>query len=364
MNTIGQNIKITFFGESHGTHIGIVIDNLPSGLKIDEDLIKFNLSKRRPAENISTTRVEKDNYQIISGFYNGFTTGGALTFLIENKSTHSGDYKNLNQTPRPSHSDYPASIKYNGFNDFRGGGFFSGRLTALWIIIGSISEQILKKHNILVGSHIYSLKNLEDEPFNMNETNQKQLKQLNLDNFPVINSETKSKMLDLIEKTKTDQDSIGGIIESKVINLPVGLGEPYFLSVESYISQLLFSIPAIKGVEFGKGFDITKNNASEVNDEYVINNKKVSTTSNNNGGILGGLTNGRPIIIKTAVKPTPSIAKAQNTVNLDTLKETKLKIVGRHDPQIVSRVIHVVNAVLYFACLDFLLFNNRKDVLF
>ncbi|XMB71574.1 chorismate synthase [Mycoplasmatota bacterium WC30] len=363
MNTIGQNIKITFFGESHGSHIGIVIDNLPAGLKIDEDLIKFNLSKRRPAKNISTTRVEADHYQIISGFYNGFTTGGALTFLIKNTNTHSIDYKNLNQTPRPSHADYPAYIKYNGYNDFRGGGFFSGRLTALWIIVGSISEQILKKRNIIVGSHIYSLKNIEDVTFNMNDVNYKQLEQLNLDNFPVIDSKIKTEMLNLIENTKENKDAVGGIIESKIINLPVGLGEPYFLSFESYISQLLFSIPAIKGVEFGKGFEITRKTSSEINDEYIINSKKVSTASNNNGGILGGLTNGRPILIKTAVKPTPSIAKAQNTVNLDTLEETKLEIVGRHDPQIVSRAIHVVNAALNFACLDFLLFSNKKDVL-
>jgi chorismate synthase len=361
MNTIGTNIKITFFGESHGPYIGVVIDNLPAGLKIDENLIKLNLQKRRPKKNIRTPRVEADNYQIISGFYNGFTTGGALTVIIENSNTKSQDYKNLNITPRPSHADYPASIKYNSYNDYRGGGFFSGRITALWMIVGSISEQILKKHNIYVGSHIFSIKNIEDDPFNTNIEDNEQLLNLNKDHFPVINPKKREEMLELINNTKENADAVGGIVETKAVNLPVGLGEPYFMSVESHLSNLLFAVPAVKGIEFGEGFKITKLLASEANDEYIIKNDKITTKSNNNGGILGGLTTGRPLIVKCAIKPTSSIAKTQNTIDLDKCIETELTIEGRHDPQIVSRAIHVINSVIYFGLLDLVIFNYKKD---
>jgi chorismate synthase len=361
MNTIGNNIKITFFGESHGPYIGLVIDNLPAGLKIDEDLIKHNLKKRRPKKNISTPRVEADKYQIISGFYNGYTTGGALTIIIENSNTRSKDYKNLNNTPRPSHSDYPASIKYQGFNDYRGGGFFSGRITALWMVVGAISEQILKIHNVSIGSHIYSLKNIEDDTFNPNHEDREQLAELNKSDFPVINPKKGKEMLELIENTRENSDAVGGVVETKAINLPIGLGEPYFLSVESYLSNLLFAIPGVKGVEFGEGFKITNQFASEVNDEYIIKNDKITTKNNNNGGILGGLTTGRPLIVKCAIKPTSSIAKTQQTINLEKCIETELNVEGRHDPQIVSRATHVINSVIYFGILDLLIFNFKKD---
>lgn len=363
MNTIGHNIKITFFGESHGPYIGVVIDNLPAGLQLDEELLRFNLTKRRPAKKISTTRVEADNYQIISGYFNGKTTGGALTILIENTNTISGDYKNLNVIPRPSHSDYPANVKYFGNNDYRGGGFFSGRLTALWIVVGSIAQQILEQQNIYVGSHIYSLKDISDTPFNQNDPNLEQLLTLNKSFFPLIDTSKEEAMYTLIRDAKMSLDSVGGIIEAKIVNLPIGLGEPYFLSVESYISQLLFSIPALKAVEFGDGFNITKHFGSEMNDQYEIVENKITTKSNHNGGILGGLSNGNPIVLRCAMKPTSSIAKTQSSVNLETLENTELIIKGRHDPQIVSRATHVVNAVLNFACLDLLMFKTKKDVL-
>ncbi len=363
MNTIGHNIKVTFFGESHGPYIGVVFDNLPAGIELDEELIRFNLSKRRPAKKISTTRVEADNYQIVSGYFNGKTTGAALTVLIENANTISGDYKNLNITPRPSHSDYPANIKYQGFNDYRGGGFFSGRLTALWVLVGSIAQQILQKQGVLVGSHIYSLKDIKDQSFDPNETNPEQILKLNESFFPLIDSNLQEPMYQLITDAKMNLDSVGGIIESKIINLPVGVGEPYFLSVESYISQLLFSVPALKAVEFGDGFNITKHFGSEMNDQYNIDNDSVTTTSNHNGGILGGISNGRPIIVRCAMKPTSSIAKTQTTVNLETKENTDLIIKGRHDPQIVSRAAHVINAVLNFACLDLLMFQIKRDEL-
>jgi chorismate synthase len=363
MNTIGHNIKITFFGESHGPFIGVVIDNLPSGLCLDEELIRFNLSKRRPAKKISTTRVEMDEYQIISGFLDGKTTGGALTVLVENSNTISQDYKNLNITPRPSHSDYPASVKYNGFNDYRGGGFFSGRLTALWVIVGSIAQQILQKQNIYIGSHIYSLKDIKDQPFDTMSHDVEQIQEVNKHFFALLDKSKEKEMYDLIRTAKMDLNSVGGIVESKIVNMPVGIGEPYFLSFESYVSQLLFSVPALKAVEFGTGFDITKSFGSEMNDQYEIKDGKISTLSNNNGGILGGLTNGMPIIVRSAIKPTSSIAKTQQTVNLETMQNTDLIVKGRHDPQIISRAVHVVNAVLQFACLDLLLFERKKDEL-
>ncbi len=357
MNQIGNNIKITFFGESHGEFLGIVIDNLPAGIKIDQDIINFNLKKRRPNNSISTSRIEEDNYKIVSGYLNGFTTGGALTFLIPNENIQSKTYKKNHDIPRPSHADYPAYIKYNNFNIKSGGGFFSGRLTVLWIIIGSIAQQILEKKNIFIASHINSIKNIYDNNFDLNGITIDDCKKLNKDIFPVLDKSKKKEMINLIHKVKND--SLGGTIESAIINLPIGLGEPIFLSVESYLSQLLFSIPAIKGIEFGKGFELTKMFGSKANDEYIVKEDKVTTLSNNNGGVLGGLTTGRPVILKCAIKPTPSITKKQHSVNLKTKENTELIINGRHDPQIVSRVVQVINSVLNFAILDLFIINNK-----
>ncbi|MCF7923934.1 MAG: chorismate synthase [Candidatus Izimaplasma sp.] len=360
MNNIGNNIKITFFGESHGEYLGIVIDQLPAGLKIDTELLDFNLTKRRPKKNISTPRIEKDNYKIVSGFHNGYTTGGALTFLVPNENVQSKSYQSTENIPRPSHADYPASIKYKNFNVKSGGGFFSGRLTVLWTIIGSISQQILEKKNIFIGSHINSIKNIYDNNFELNNISSDVCKSLNEDIFPVLNKKIKTEMLNLIKETKND--SLGGTIESAIVNLPIGIGEPLFLSVESYLSQLLFSVPAIKGIEFGKGFEITKMYGSNANDEYTIKENNITTLSNNNGGLLGGLSTGRPVVLRCAIKPTPSIAKKQHSVNLQTKENTELVVNGRHDPQIVSRIVHVINSVLNFAILDLLLFENKDWV--
>jgi chorismate synthase len=363
MNTIGNKIKITFFGESHSSYIGVTIDNLPSGIKIDEELIRFNLSKRRPHGEITTNRIERDNYQIISGFLDGYTTGAALTVLIENTNRISGDYKNLTNIPRPSHADYPAHIKYDGKNDKRGGGFFSGRLTALWCIVGSISQQILEKNNIYVGSHILSLKDVIDSSFDMNTIDKNEIVSLNKKHFAVLDDEVFDKMNKLALDAKNNLDSVGGVVESKIINLPIGIGEPYFLSVESYISSLLFSVPGVKGVEFGKGFDITKHFGSEMNDQYRYIDNDITTLSNNNGGILGGLSTGRPIIVRTAMKPTSSIARKQKSIDLSNESNVDLVIKGRHDPQIVSRGTHVINCVLYYAILDLIMLSFEKDVI-
>jgi len=361
MNNIGNNLKITFFGESHGEYLGVVIDQLPAGLKIDFDLLNLNLSKRRPKDSISTKRVETDDYKIVSGFYNGFTTGAALTFLIPNKNVKTNDYENLNQIPRPSHADYPAYVKYHNFNDKAGGGIFSGRLTVLWVIVGSICQQILESKNIYVGSHIESIKNVYDNSFDKNNIESAEIKSLNNDYFPLINPDIKEKMYETIKKAENIKDSVGGTIESAVINLPIGVGEPLFLSVESYLSSLLFSIPSIKGIEFGDGFNLARMCGSEANDQYEYNDGKITTITNNNGGILGGLSTGRPIIIRLAIKPTSSIGISQNSIDLKTKENVKLTIEGRHDPQIVSRAIHVVNSVINFAILDLLLFENKQD---
>ncbi len=364
MNTIGNNIKLTFFGESHSPYIGVTIDNLPPGLKIDNKLIEAFLAKRRPKSNLNTSRIENDEYEFISGILNGITTGAALTVLIKNQNTNQKDYDKIKDIPRPSHADYPAYIKYNGYNDYRGGGVFSGRLTALWMIVGAISKQLLEKQNIEIVSHVASIKNIHDDSFDYVNISRETLAKLNNDDFPVINPKTKDKYVETINKAIETNDSVGGIIESAILNLPIGLGEPLFMSLESFISQIIFSIPAVKGIEFGAGFEITKMNGSQANDIYQINNGKVSLKSNNNGGILGGLSTGAPIIIKTAIKPTPSIFQTQKSVNLKTAENVDLKISGRHDPQIVSRVIHVIDAALHYAVLDMLLYRNGRGDLF
>ncbi|MFW6272280.1 MAG: chorismate synthase [bacterium] len=353
MNTVGQNLKITFFGESHSEYTGVVIDNILTGIEINHDLIRMNLDKRRPKKNLSTSRVETDEYQFVSGLLNNKTTGSPLTILVKNNQFNREDYPNLNIRPRPSHADMPASIKYKGHNDYYGGGMFSGRLTVLWVLVGSIAQQILEDKGIYTGSHIYSIYNLSDEPFNMNHVDEKTIKTLNTLDIPLLNQALESQISELIKDTIKKNDSIGGVIESAIINLPIGMGEPLFHSLESYLSYLLFSIPSIKGVEFGSGFEISKHLGSEMNDEYYYDkNKQIKTKSNHNGGILGGLSTGAPLIVRTAIKPIASISRPQNTIDRQTLKNTSIHIKGRHDSQILTRISPIINAVLNFAIVD------------
>ncbi|MBU0997535.1 MAG: chorismate synthase [Firmicutes bacterium] len=354
MNTYGQNIKITLFGESHGEYLGITIDGLGSGIQINHQIIKDALTKRRPKSIYSTSRSEADEYNIISGVYEGKTTGAPLTFLISNQNTISSDYSTLKNTPRPSHADYPAHIRYDGFNDPRGGGIFSGRITALIVIIGALAKQILNEKGIYIGSHIKSLHNIEDESFDSIDINKSLIQNLEKEDFPLINKQVEISMKEEILKAKETENSVGGIVESAIINLPAGVGDPLFLSIESQLSSLLFSIPSIKGVEFGDGFKISSLTGSEANDSYYYVNNKIQTRTNHNGGILGGLSTGMPIIIRAAVKPTPSIGIRQSTVDLSLKQDTFLEIKGRHDPAIVNRVVHVINSALYFGVLDIL----------
>jgi len=362
MNSFGKSVKVTLFGESHGDYIGLVIDGLCAGLRIDFSLIDFELTKRRPKSLYSTSRTEADQYQVLSGLYQGLTTGAALTFIVPNNNKISDDYQDISKTPRPSHADYSAYLKYDGFNDPRGGGIFSGRITVLFMIVGAIAKQILNQKGIEVASHILSIHQLSDSSFDRVSIDSKTLQTLQTFDFPLLNKDIEVPMREKILEAKAREDSVGGIVETAVINLPGGIGEPLFMSIESHLASLLYSVPAVKGVEFGAGFEITKQYGSEVNDAYHLDaSKTIHTLTNNNGGILGGISTGMPIIIKTAIKPTPSIGKKQSSVHLDSLENVELAIKGRHDPAIVNRVVHVINAVVYYGLLDLLVTAHAVD---
>ena len=345
----GNNIKLSIFGTSHGPYIGASIDGLPAGIKVHEDSIRKALSLRRPGGRISTARVEQDEFEIISGVFNGYTSGDCLTVIIANSDTRSKDYSELKIKPRPSHADYSANVKYDGFNDYRGGGHFSGRLTAAIVALCAIIRDVLSFKGITVGSHIRSIGEIEDDRLSFKK---EELDYLNEQYFAVLNEETKDKMLKLIEEARNSQDSVGGIIETAVLGLPCGIGEPYFDSVESRLASLIFSIGGVKGVEFGSGFDISRMYGHEANDEFAYDNGTVITLTNHNGGINGGITNGMPLVVSTAIKPTPSISRVQRTVNLQTGENCELEIHGRHDPCIVHRARIVVDSLICFGLLD------------
>ncbi|QCX34708.1 chorismate synthase [Caloramator sp. E03] len=351
----GENIKFSIFGESHGKAIGITIDGLPPGINLNIEEIEYEMRRRAPGQNeFSTPRKETDSFEILSGYFNNYTTGTPLCAIIWNKNQESKDYNELRNILRPGHADYTGYVKYEGFNDYRGGGHFSGRLTAPLVFAGAVAKQILALKRILIGSHIYQIGNIKDVPFDKVKINEDCIKNLNKSTFPVLDEEKGEEMKRLILEAKNDLDSVGGVIEAAAINLPKGLGSPFFDSVESKISHLLFSIPAVKGVEFGMGFEISKLKGSEANDEFYIENEEIKTRTNNNGGILGGITNGMPLIFRAAFKPTPSIAKTQKTVDVLKKENVELKIKGRHDPCIVQRAVPVVEAVTAMAILDLL----------
>lgn len=351
-NTFGTNITYTLFGESHGEAIGIVIDGLPAGITIDQDFIAEQMNKRKAVGKISTQRHEADSVEIISGLFEGHTTGTPLTMLIKNTAQHSGDYQSLRYRVRPGHADYTAHVKYHGNQDYRGGGHFSGRLTAPIVAAGAIALQLLQTIGIDMGTHIQQCHHIKDISFSNNEKLMKeQIKQLKQADFPALDTTIGKDMIQFIEKTASMKDSVGGILETAVINVPAGLGEPFFSSMESILSQLLFSIPAVKGVSFGSGAEFADHYGSEMNDPFTYE-EGVKTTTNHNGGINGGITNGMPIQFTTIVKPTPSIYKEQNTIDLETNKEVSLTIQGRHDPAIIHRARVVVDAVTAIGLLE------------
>lgn len=355
-SVIGDKIKLSIFGESHGEAIGCVIDGLPAGIKIDMNAVYKDMQRRAPGKDkTATPRLEKDIPHILSGMLDNVTTGAPLAMVIENTNTKSGDYSNLMTVPRPGHSDYPAYVKYGGNNDIRGGGHFSGRLTAPLVFAGSVAKQILSQMGVTIGAHIKQIGSVCDAVSDLNKTDKSLLDTLSSSTFSLIDETKEQAMRDEIEKARLSLDSVGGIIECFAVGLPVGLGGNMFDTVEGKLASILFGVPAVKGVEFGIGFGFADKRASEVNDQYEIKNGRVATLSNNNGGVLGGMTDGAPLSVSVAIKPTPSIAKKQKSVNLLTMENAELEIHGRHDPCIVVRAVPVIECAVSLGLLDLMM---------
>ena len=351
-SNLGKDIKVQIFGESHGPYIGAVLDGVPSNYIIDEEKIAVQMSRRAPGKDkASTQRKESDKVEIVSGIYEGKTTGMPICGLIKNSDQHSTDYSDLLDTPRPSHADFVAITKYENF-DIRGSGHFSGRLTAPITFAGALLRQILDTKGITVGGHILSVSEVYDERFNKENVSKELLQRLNTSSFSVIDESKEELMRKEIESARLDCDSVGGSVEIAVTGLPVGIGEPMCRGLESVISAALFSVPAVKGVSFGAGFDFCKMRGSKANDTYYYESDKIKVKGNLNGGILGGISTSMPLIITVALKPTPSISKEQDTVNLKTHKNTTLKIKGRHDPCIVQRAVAPLESAVIIALAD------------
>lgn len=354
-SAIGQCIQLSLFGESHGEAIGVVIQGLPSGILIDQAWMQKQMEKRKPKGKISTQRQEADIPEIVSGVFEGKTTGTPLCILIRNENMQSKDYSKMRDIPRPSHADYTAQVKYQGFQDYRGGGHFSGRITAPLVAAGAIFLQMLKSKGIEVGTHVSQMQEIMDEPLAADEILlRKQLLALEDQYLACIQDSVRDAIQKRIEEAQTQGDSMGGILESAVVGMPAGVGEPFFDSVESKLAHLLFSIGAVKGVEFGDGFDFAAKTGSEANDGFAIKDGQLQTLTNHNGGINGGITNGMPLRIRTVVKPTPSIYKPQSSVNLKTGEAVTLQIEGRHDPAILHRARVVVDSLIAFGLADLL----------
>lgn len=350
----GKKLQVSVFGQSHSKAIGAVIDGLPAGFSVDEEKVRRFMARRAPGKaKFATSRKEADSPVVLSGLLDGVTCGAPLGVLIENTNTRSADYDNLRLTPRPAHSDYAAAVRYNGFNDISGGGHFSGRLTAPLCYAGAICLQILEEKGVFVRAHIASVANIADTPFDKVNV---QTDDIAAKAFPVLSDAQGEKMQAAIEAARKDCDSVGGVIECAVAGLPAGIGDPMFDGVENQLAKNLFGIPAVKGLEFGSGFAGSTLRGSQNNDAFcVAQNGEIRTATNNHGGILGGITSGMPVVFRVAMKPTPSIAKEQQSVNLETKNEETLKIVGRHDPCIVPRAVPVVEAVTAITVLDMLL---------
>ena len=352
----GMNIKMAIYGESHGASIGLVIDGVPPGLQLDLEQIEKEMARRAPGKNqLSTQRKESDSFTIQSGFFEGYTTGTPLCVVIKNSDQHSKDYSILKDKMRPGHADYAGFVRYQGFNDYRGGGHFSGRLTAPLVFMGAVAKQALAQAGILVGAHILQIADIKEENFNPLGIEDKKIAELAGKDFAVMDDAIGEKMQAKILEAKAELNSVGGVIEAMVTNVPAGLGAPYFDSVESRLSHALFSVPAVKGVEFGDGFGISAMTGAEANDQLHYKDGKVVAETNHNGGITGGITNGMPVIFRVAIKPTPSISREQKTISLQEKCDTTLTIVGRHDPCIVQRAVPVIEAVTAWTMWDLLL---------
>ena len=357
-NTFGNSVAVTLFGESHGEYIGAVIDGLAPGIEIDREYIAHMLTLRRPDGKISTPRREKDEYKIVSGALENVTTGTPITILIPNENVRSGDYSAMKTVARPSHADYTAECKYHGYQDSRGGGHFSGRITAALVAAGAVCKCALEKKGIYIGTHVKRCAGICDREMGDLLAD---IRELNGKTFPVLCESAGERIREAILLAASEGDSVGGVLETAVVGLPAGVGEPWFDSIESMLSHMMLSIPAVKGIEFGKGFDIADMRGSEANDPFKIENGRVVSSSNNNGGINGGITNGMPVIFRTAIKPTPTIFKPQHTVDFKAMTDEIIESAGRHDPAIVHRARVVQDAGAAIVLCDALALRYGTD---
>jgi len=351
-NSLGKLFTITSFGESHGNCMGVVIDGCPAGLSLTEEDIQKELERRKPGESAAaTTRVEEDKVEILSGIFNGVTTGAPICLLVWNKDVDSSEYEKNRFILRPGHADYTAFVKYGGFNDFRGGGRFSGRITIAFVMAGAIAKKLLGRLGVDVFAHTVEIGGIKAQPKELTEIKESARK----NPLWCADQDAAEKMARLIEKTREEKDSLGGIIEGVALNVPAGLGEPVFDNLDGDLAKALLAIPAVKGVEFGAGFSAARKRGSENNDLYTIRDGRIVTVTNNAGGILGGISNGMPVVVRVAIKPTASIAKGQETVNVEKMAEVSLAVKGRHDVCIVPRAVPVVEAMMAVTFCDFAL---------
>ena len=358
-STYGENLKLSIFGQSHGAAIGMTLDGIPAGLPVDLEALQIFLNRRAPGQNSwSTPRKEGDKPEFLSGILDGFTCGAPIAAIIRNNNTRSGDYENLKDCPRPGHADFTAQVKYGGFQDAAGGGHFSGRLTAPLCIAGGLCKQWLAGRGIRIAARITVIGGEVDE-FPVDPVNP-QVDRIGSD-FPVFSPEAGARMWQKIAEARADGDSVGGIIECYITGLPAGLGEPMFGGVESRIAQIVYGIPAVKSVDFGAGYSVGYLRGSQCNDAFTVQDGIVRTCTNRAGGILGGITNGMPVIFQTAIKPTPSISAVQQSISLSRMEEQSLQIKGRHDPCIVPRAVPVVEAAAAIAIFDLILGNTQTD---
>lgn len=356
-NSLGTSVILTLFGESHGSEIGAVLDGFAPGIPVDEAFIAAQLAKRRPQGRTDTARREPDAFRIVSGVFNGRTTGAPICILIPNSDTRSADYEKSLGLPRPSHADYVAHVKYAGYEDWRGGGHFSGRITAALVAVGAIALAALRSKGIRIGTHILRCGDVRDAEFNDLEH---EMEILESKDFPVL-SPVEEAMTEQILAAREQGDSIGGIIQTAVTGLEAGIGEPWFSSLEGVLANALFSIGGIKGVEFGSGFGFADLRGSQANDAFCLEDKQIRTKTNHNGGINGGISNGMPLVFNCAVKPTPSISQPQQTVNLLTGEEATLQLTGRHDPAIIRRICPVVTSLVGIVLCDQLALRHGTD---
>ena len=349
-NSIGKEFTVTTFGESHGPVVGAVVDGCPAGLALAESDFQDELDRRIPAEpKIVSARIEKDTAKILSGVFNGYTTGAPITLTVENKETRSSDYEAIKDLPRPGHADYTARIKYGGFNDYRGGGRFSGRVTVALIMAGTIAKKLLNRYDVDVLAYTLAIGQVKtDKKFSPAEIRKNRYEAAT--RCPDL--ACAEKMEQAIVEAKKEGDSLGGIVECIALNMPVGIGEPLFDSLDADLAKALFGVPAVKGVEFGAGFGAAELRGSENNDDFLLKNGKIATATDNAGGILGGLSSGMPIMIRVAIKPTPSISKEQRTVNLKEKKNASISVGGRHDPCIVPKAVPAIEAAVAITLAD------------